>query len=128
MSRDRVVALVALVAAVAAIVALIVLLVRDVVALGEALGALAVVRVGGWVALSRRGVLRVVGLALVVAAVGAGATALVLRDAVNELIALAITLALFGAATRTALREASRPQPPETRTTSPPVPLQGDRG
>jgi diacylglycerol kinase family enzyme len=101
-------ACVALFAGVAVVVALVVLLVRDVVALGEALGALALVGAAGWLALTRRGVVRVVGIAFVLAALAAGAVALVVRGAVNELIALAATLAVFGAATRFALRRAAR--------------------
>ena len=107
LSRGRLAAIVALVALVGVVVALVVLLVRDAVALGETLGALAVVGAAGWLALSRYGTLRVVALIVVVGALGAGAAALIHRGAVNELIGLAVALAVFGLATRVALRRAA---------------------
>ena len=103
----RIAAWVALVAGAAVAVALVVLVVRDVVALGEALGALAVLAAAGWLALTRRGVVRVLAVGVAVAALAAGGAALVLRHAVNELIALALALAVFGAATRVALLRAA---------------------
>jgi diacylglycerol kinase family enzyme len=99
---------VALMAGVAVVVALTVLLLRDLVALGEALGALAVVGAAGWLALTRRGAARALGVAVVVAALGAGAAVLVRRGAVNELVALAVALAIFAVATRFALHGAAR--------------------
>jgi diacylglycerol kinase family enzyme len=48
------------------------------------------------------------GIAVVVAALAAGAVALVLRGAVDELVALAVALAVFGAATRVALGRAAQ--------------------
>jgi diacylglycerol kinase family enzyme len=107
-SRGRLAAWVALAAGAGVLVALVVLFLRDFVALGEALAALAVVGGAGWLALTRRGVVRAVAAAVVVVALGAGAVALVARGAVNELIAVAGTLAVFGVASRRALRHAAR--------------------
>jgi diacylglycerol kinase family enzyme len=109
MSRSRVAACVALLAGAAVVVALVLLLVRDVVALGEAVAALAVVGAAGWLALTRRGVLRVLAAVVVITALLAGAAALLVRDAVNELIALGVALAVFGAATHVALRRTPAP-------------------
>jgi diacylglycerol kinase family enzyme len=89
-------------------VALVALFLRDFVALAEALAALAVVGGAGWLALTRRGVVRAVAAAVVAVALGAGAAAVVARGAVNELIAVAVTLAVFGVASRTALRLSAR--------------------
>jgi diacylglycerol kinase family enzyme len=85
-------------------VALVLLLVRDVVALGEVIVALAVAGAAGWLALTRRGALRMLGVGVVLIALAGGAVALVVQDAVNELVALAVALAVFGVAARLALR------------------------
>jgi diacylglycerol kinase family enzyme len=108
LSRSRLAAWVALAAGIGVLAALIVLLLRDFVALGEALVALVVVGACGWVAITRRGLVRAVAVGIVVVAVCAGAVALVERGAVNELIGLALALAIFGAASRIALRQAAR--------------------
>jgi diacylglycerol kinase family enzyme len=98
----------ALLAAVGVVVALVVLVFRDALALLFALVAIAAAGAAGWFALTRRGGARAVALAVVVVALTAGVVSLVLRDAVDELVALAVTLAVFGAATRLALRAAAR--------------------
>jgi diacylglycerol kinase family enzyme len=108
LSRSRPAAWVALGAGAGALAALVVLLLRDFVALGEALVALALVSGAGWLALTRRGPVRAVAAAIVVVALGAGAVALVARGAVNELIAVGLTLAVFGISSRIALRLAAR--------------------
>jgi diacylglycerol kinase family enzyme len=114
MSRSRVAACVALLAGAAVVVALVLLLVRDVVALGEAVAALAVAGACGWLALTRRGAVRVLASAGVVVALAAGAAAVLVRDAANELIALAVALAVFGATTRAALRRTPQPVRPSS--------------
>ena len=103
--RDRrVAAWIALIAAMAALATLLRLLLRDGVALAEAIGAIAVAGGGAWVALTRRGTARAAGVVVVVAAVAAGAVALIERDALDELLALALALGAFGVASRRALR------------------------
>ena len=84
LNGGRLAAWVALVAGVGVLVALAVLLARDFVALAEALGALAIGGGAGWIGLTRRGVVRVLALVVVVATLAAGAVELVRRGAVNE--------------------------------------------
>ena len=104
MSRSRFAACVALLAAVGVVLALVLLLVRDLVALGEVIVALAVAGAAGWLALTRRGVLRVVGVGVVLIALAGAAAALFVQDAINELVTLAVALAVFAVAARMALR------------------------
>lgn len=105
---SRAAAWVALAAAVGVVVTLVVLLVRDVLALGAALGALAVAGGAGWFALRRRGPARVAGVALALVALGGGIAALVRLDVLDELAALAVTVAVFAVATRVALLGAAQ--------------------
>ena len=124
MNGGRLAALVALVAGVGVVVALLVLLARDLVALAEAVGALALVGGAGWIALTRRGAVRALALVVAVAALVGGAAALVRRGAVNELVAVAGLSAVFGVASRVALRRAAaagRPTPraPRSRVSPP---------
>lgn len=109
---SRAAAWVALAAAAGVAVALVVLLVRDIVALGASIGALAVAAGAGWFALRRRGAARAAGATVALAALGACVAALVLRDVLDELAALAVAVAVFAVATRVALRgsaQADRP-------------------
>jgi diacylglycerol kinase family enzyme len=107
----RLAACIALAAAVAAVASLVVLVFRDALALLLVLVALGVAGAAGWVALTRRGVLRVLGLVLAAAALAGGAVALVALDALDELAVLIVAGAAFAIATRRALRAASRPAP-----------------
>ena len=115
LNGGRLAAWVALVAGVGVLVALAVLLARDFVALAEALGALAIGGGAGWIGLTRGGVVRVLALVVVVATLAAGAVELVRRGAVNELVALAGLLAVFGVASRVALRRAAVAGRPTSR-------------
>src|SRR5258708_2015144 len=103
----RIWAWVALVAAAGALTTLVVLLFSDVVALVLAVVALGFAGAGFWVAATRRGIARLLGLLLAIVALGGGAVALVWQGLVDELVALALAIAAFGAASRLALRRAS---------------------
>ncbi|HEY1370560.1 MAG TPA: diacylglycerol kinase family protein [Gaiellaceae bacterium] len=101
----RAAAWVAIIAAAAVVASLILLLVRDWEALLLALLCLVAAGAGGWVALTRHGAVRALaGVFAVVALVG-GALALILLDAVDELLFLAIATAVFATAVSIAIRE-----------------------
>jgi diacylglycerol kinase family enzyme len=104
----RIWAWIALAAAAGVLATLVVLLFRNLGALVFALGALGLAGAAAWVALTRRGIVRLLGVAVGVVALAGGAVALVQRDAVDELVAFAVTLAAFGAASRLALRQGRR--------------------
>jgi UPF0716 family protein affecting phage T7 exclusion len=95
---------VALVAAAGVLTTLAILLVSDVVALLLVLAALGLAGAGLWIATTRRGVARFCGLAVAIVALAGGVVALVWQGLFDELIALVIALAAFGAASRMALR------------------------
>jgi diacylglycerol kinase family enzyme len=99
----RIAAWVALLAAAGIVVALVFLLFRDLLALALALAALIVAGGAGWLALTRRGLVRTLSLVCAVGALVGGAVALVVLDAVDELIALAVATGVFGVAARRAL-------------------------
>jgi diacylglycerol kinase family enzyme len=68
------------------------------------LAALGLAGAGLWLAATRRGIARLLGIALAVAALAGGVVALVAQDLIDELVALVIAIAVFGAASRMALR------------------------
>jgi diacylglycerol kinase family enzyme len=100
----RIWAWIALVAAAGVVATLVVLLADDVVALLLVLAALGLAGAGLWLAATRRGIARLLGIALAVAALAGGVVALVAQDLIDELVALVIAIAVFGAASRMALR------------------------
>jgi diacylglycerol kinase family enzyme len=104
----RIWAWVALVAAAGVLTTLAILLVSDVAALLLVLVALGVGGTGFWIATTRRGLGRLVGFAVAIVALAGGVVALIWQDVVDELIALVIAIAAFGAASRMALRRSQR--------------------
>jgi diacylglycerol kinase family enzyme len=109
----------AFVAAAAFVIALVVLIFRNVVTLLLVLLALAIAGAAGWIAVSRRGTVRVVAIVCAVAALAGGAVALIARGAIDELVVFGVAGAVFAFATRRAFQASSRPQPravqPSTR-------------
>ena len=109
----------AFVAAAAFVAALVVLVFRNVVTLLLVLLALAVAGAAGWIAVSRRGTVRVVAIVCAVAALAGGAVALIARGAIDELVVFGVAGAVFAFATRRAFQASSGPQPravqPSTR-------------
>ena len=101
----------AFVAAAAFVAALVVLVFRNVVTLLLVLLALAVAGAAGWIAVSRRGTVRVVAIVCAVAAPAGGAVALIARGAIDELVVFGVTGAVFAFATRRAFQASSGPQP-----------------
>jgi diacylglycerol kinase family enzyme len=103
----RIWAWIALVAAAGVLATLAVLLADDVVALLLVLVALGLAGAGLWLAATRRGIPRLLGIALAVVALGGGVVALVAQGLIGELVALVVAIAAFGAASRMALRRQS---------------------
>ena len=103
----RIAAWVALLTAVAACVALAFLVVRNVLTLLVVLAALAVAGAASWLVLSRKGIVRIVAAIVTAFAVAGAALALLLRGAVDELIALIIAAVIFAIASRMAIRSAA---------------------
>jgi diacylglycerol kinase family enzyme len=100
----RVAAWIALAAGVAALVALVLLVFRNFLTLLVVLLAFAIAGAAAWIVLSRTGLTRYFGAAVVILAlVGAGA-ALITRDAIDELVALVLAFIIFGVASRWAIR------------------------
>jgi diacylglycerol kinase family enzyme len=110
----RFAAWIALLALVAVGVALAVLLFRDLDALLLVLAALLVAAAAGWIALTRRGAARGLGLLCAAAALAGGVVALVVRDAWDELIVLGAAITVFAVATRYALTRARASAGPST--------------
>ena len=110
----RVAAWIALLALVAVGVALAVLLFRDLDALLLVLAALLVAAAAGWIALTRRGAARGLGLLCAAAALVGGIVALVVRDAWDELIVLGAAITVFAVAARYALARARASAGPST--------------
>ena len=104
----RIWAWIALAAAAGVLVTLVVLLIRDLAALALALVALALAGAASWVAATRQGITRLLGLAVTTLALVGGAVALAWLGAVDELIAFAVAIAAFGAASHLALRQAHK--------------------
>ena len=103
----RIWAWVTLVAAAGVLATLAFLLADDVVALLLVLVALGLAGAGLWIAATRRGIPRLLGIALAVVALGGGVVALVAQGLIGELVALVVAIAAFGAASRMALRRQS---------------------
>ncbi|HMH41417.1 MAG TPA: diacylglycerol kinase family protein, partial [Gaiellaceae bacterium] len=112
----RIWAWIALVAAAGVLATLAVLLADDVVALLLVLVALGLAGAGLWIATTRRGIARLLGIAVAVAALAGGVVALVAQGLIGELVALVVAIAAFGAASRMALR---RQSPGRTDSTQP---------
>jgi len=102
----RVWAWIALAAAAGVLATLAVLLFRNLGALVFAVLALGLAGAAAWVALTRRGIVRVLGIAVAIVALAGGAVALVRRDAVDELVAFAVAIVAFAVASRLAVRQA----------------------
>jgi diacylglycerol kinase family enzyme len=115
----RIWAWIALVAALGVLATLAVLLADDVVALLLVLAALGVAGAGLWLAATRRGIARLLGIAVAVLALAGGVVALVSQGLIDELVALVVAIAVFGAASRMALRR--RQIPDRTDSTHPAV-------
>jgi diacylglycerol kinase family enzyme len=101
----RVSAWIALAAAAGVLATLVVLLFRNLGALVFALGALGLAGAAAWVAITRRGIVRVLGVVVGIVALAGGAVALVRRGAVDELVAFTVAIVVFGVASRLALRQ-----------------------
>jgi diacylglycerol kinase family enzyme len=107
----RIWAWIALLAAVGVLATLAVLLASDVVALLLVLAALGLAGAGLWLAATRRGIARLLGIAVAALALAGGVVALIAQGVIDELVALVVAIAVFGAASRMAFR---RGQIPET--------------
>jgi len=103
----RVWAWVALAAAAGVLATLAVLLASDVVALLLVLAALGLAGAGLWLATTRRGIMRALGIAVAAVALVGAVVTLVAQGLIGELVALVVAVAVFGAAGRRALREDS---------------------
>jgi diacylglycerol kinase family enzyme len=117
---DRIAAIVALAAAAVAVVALALLVVRNVAALLAALAALLVAGAVGWIAVTRRGAVRVLAAVGAGAVLVGGAIALVFLGAVDELVLFILAGCFFAGASRRAFRGAataaqSRPRAARSR-------------
>ena len=106
----RIWAWIALLAAVGVLATLAVLLADDVVALLLVLAALGLAGAGLWLAATRRGTARLLGIAVAVVALAGGVVALIAQDVIDELVALVVAIAVFGAASRMALRRRQIPE------------------
>jgi diacylglycerol kinase family enzyme len=106
----RIWAWIALLAAVGVLATFAVLLADDVVALLLVLAALGLAGAGLWLAATRRGIARLLGIAVAVAALAGGAVALIAQGLIDELVALVVAIAVFGAASRMALRRRQIPE------------------
>jgi diacylglycerol kinase family enzyme len=91
----------------AAIVALALLIFRNLLTLLVVIGALAVAGAAAWAVLSRTGVIRIMAAAIALASLVGAAVALVVRGALDELVALIVIAVVFGVAARTAIRNAA---------------------
>ena len=105
----------ALLAAAGVVAALVALVVRNVVTLFLVLAAVSVAAALGWVALTRRGTIRLVAVGLAVAALVSGAVAMVIRGAIDELVVLLVAGVVFAVATRHAIRWSRRQELPSAR-------------
>jgi diacylglycerol kinase family enzyme len=107
--KARIWAWIALAAGVGVLATLVVLLFDDVIALLLVLAALGLAGAGLWLAATRRGIVRLLGIAVAVLALAGGVVALVAQDLIDELVALVVAIAAFGAASRMALRHGEGP-------------------
>jgi diacylglycerol kinase family enzyme len=106
----RIWAWIALVAALGVIATLAVLLANDVVALLLVLAALGLAGAALWLAATRRGIVRLLGIAVAVVALAGGVVALIAQGVIDELVALVVAIAVLGAASRMALRRGQIPE------------------
>jgi diacylglycerol kinase family enzyme len=83
---------------------LVVLLIQDLVALVLAVVALALGGAALWFVVTRQGIARLGGVAAAIIVLAGGSVALIWLGAVDELIAFAVAIAVFGAASELALR------------------------
>ena len=104
MKSPRIWAWIALVAAAGVVATLAVLLAHDVVALLFVLAALGLAGAGLWLAATRRGIARFLGIVVALAALAGGVAGLIEQGVIDELVALVAAIAVFGAASRMALR------------------------
>ena len=104
MKSPRIWAWIAIVAALGVIATLAVLLAHDVVALLFVLAALGLAGAGLWLAATRRGIARLLGIVVAIAALAGGVAGLIAQGVIDELVALVVAIAVFGAASRMALR------------------------
>ena len=104
MKSPRIWAWIALVAAAGVVATLAVLLAHDVVALLFVLAALGLAGAGLWLAATRRGIARFLGIVVALAALAGGVAGLIEQGVIDELVALVVAIAVFGAASRIALR------------------------
>ena len=102
----RIWAWIALAAAAVVLVTLVVLLIRDVAALALSLVALGLAGAALWIAATRQGIMRLLGLAVTILALVGGAVALAWLGVFDELIAFAFAIAAFAATSHLALRQA----------------------
>jgi diacylglycerol kinase family enzyme len=105
----RFAAWIALIAAAGVVAALVLLVIRNVPALLAALAALLVTGAAGWIAVTRRGTARRVGVVCVVAALIGAAVALIALGALGELAILAVATLVFAGASRRAFAGAASP-------------------
>jgi diacylglycerol kinase family enzyme len=100
----------ALAAAVAVVAALVILVTHELDGVLAAFASIAAAGGAGWIALTRRGVVRVVAAVCAVAFLVGGVVAVIVLGATRELIALAVASILFAGLTRLALRAARPPK------------------
>ena len=110
MKSPRIWAWIALVAAAGVVATLAVLLAHDVVALLFVLAALGLAGAGLWLAATRRGIARFLGIVVALAALAGGVAGLIEQGVIDELVALVVAIAVFGAASRMALRRRQIPE------------------
>jgi diacylglycerol kinase family enzyme len=106
----RIWAWIALLAALGVLATLAVLLANDVVALLLVLAALGLAGAALWLAATRRGIVRLLGIAVAVVALAGGVVALIAQGVIDELVALVVAIAVLGAASRMALRRGQIPE------------------
>jgi diacylglycerol kinase family enzyme len=113
--QTRASAWLALLGAAGVVASLVVLVVRNAVGLVAALAGLAVAGGAAWVAATRRGRMRALAVAVAALALVVAAGALIAAGALDELVVLAVSLAVFVLAARSALGDEVRratPAPP----------------
>jgi diacylglycerol kinase family enzyme len=121
-AAGRVAALIALIAAAGVVATLVLLVFRNAFALLALAAAVVVAGAAGWVALTRHGAVRVLGLVTALAAVAGGTVVMIRLGAIDELLAFAGATAVFVAASRSALRAERR-----ARGAAPPAPRRARR-
>jgi diacylglycerol kinase family enzyme len=105
----RLAAWLALAAAVAVVAALVVLVTQELDGVLAAFASIAAASGAGWIAVTRRGVVRVIAAVCAVGFLVGGAVAVIVLGATGELVSLAVAGVLFAVLTRLALRAARPP-------------------